>query len=724
MSAADRVLATAELPFIGGPMAWNPDGTWIAVGAATLNGQTGGFAVVDASTGDLLWHYDSRLITTGIAFSPTDDLLVVTFMVAPIAWNGVTDTKSIDFTGAGVHMFHANWRTEAWQSASTGSRLVDPANFTRDPKEARLVFSPNGQILAINGGAGSVFLYRSRTGDGRFVSRVDPDWLMPAFSSDSRLLATALRSRISVFDAAPLDLSHHDWDVPPPHPQWERTFYYREVYRLAFSDDDRRVVALTSKGPLVLDAAHGEVLSMPAWESGLEFPDNDVPWALSSDRQWGARLEGDRLVVYAVADGSVRFPPRPAAGTRVEFSPGDRFVAVNAAESSDGAMLVDAKAGNTVWLVSADVERIAFSPDATRLAVAGVEGPVRFLRIYPTGGHSLLWRRGLDAPVSAVSVTGPGIRLVAAATGDRAKVFHADSGDLLLDYPQSGLTAIKFGPDGKYFATGSMNGEVQLIKTVSARPRWPRAHRHDHRVSMVAFVPGDGDDADLVSASFDTTTRRLNGQTGQARWTHTQPHQRQVRLVAVSSDGRWVATGADRFTTVLDAATGKEREPPFEHNGQVQSIAFGGRWLAAGGGNLVLIIDPASGEQLEPVTHPQPVTAVAVSPDGSLLASGGHDKVVQVTDLSAGAPVPTHHLPLPRAITRLLFNPAGRELVVVTDDAVVRMIDLSDVSETETDRITYPVGVSVLDIAFSPDGALLAIGCDDNTARVYTRPTA
>ena len=64
------------------------------------------------------------------------------------------------------------------------------------------------------------------------------------------------------------------------------------------------------------------------------------------------------------------------------------------------------------------------------------------------------------------------------------------------------------------------------------------------------------------------------------------------------------------------------------------AIAPDGTWLAsAGDDGTVRIWDPATGQQRAALTgHAEPVKAVAIAPDGTWLASGGDDGTVRIWD--------------------------------------------------------------------------------------------
>jgi WD40 repeat protein len=85
-------------------------------------------------------------------------------------------------------------------------------------------------------------------------------------------------------------------------------------------------------------------------------------------------------------------------------------------------------------------------------------------------------------------------------------------------------------------------------------------------------------------------------------------------------------------------ATGQQRAALTGHTRGVSAVAVApdGSWLATGDDDgTVEVWDVATGQQRAALTgHTRGVSAVAVAPDGSWLATGSHDKTVRVWDVA------------------------------------------------------------------------------------------
>jgi len=113
--------------------------------------------------------------------------------------------------------------------------------------------------------------------------------------------------------------------------------------------------------------------------------------------------------------------------------------------------------------------------------------------------------------------------------------------------------------------------------------------------------------------------------------------------------------------------------------------------------------------------HPSAVTCLAVSPDGTLLVSGGKDKTIRLWSLPGGMWLRTLNGHT-RLLTCLALSADSRLLASGSEDHTIRLWSLPDGSmvnklKGDSDAITC--------LAISPDKQVLVSGGSDNTIRLW-----
>lgn len=194
-------------------------------------------------------------------------------------------------------------------------------------------------------------------------------------------------------------------------------------------------------------------------------------------------------------------------------------------------------------------------------------------------------------------------------------------------------------------------------------------------------------------------------------------HTSGVSDLAFSPDGKWLATAsADKTVRVWEVATGRESLVFASHTGWVHAVVFSpsGDWIASGGNDGVLRIwDPSSGQELHSIPQKDWIGALAVSPDGQLLATacgfyGGRSSAcpngtVHLWNPATGALVRDLNGPKP-GIFQLAFSRDGRLLAAASGGGatlweVATGHQLSSFTASE---------VGAYSVCLSPDGTILA----------------
>src|SRR5262249_18789246 len=110
--------------------------------------------------------------------------------------------------------------------------------------------------------------------------------------------------------------------------------------------------------------------------------------------------------------------------------------------------------------------------------------------------------------------------------------------------------------------------------------------------------------------------------------------------------------------------------------------------------------------------HNGPVSSVAFSPDGAMLASGSLDSTLKIWDLSQ-PPATLVRRDLLEPISTVAFNHDGSRLLVVTPSQAV-LLDATNSQTRDAMRELPHTDYGVL----SRDGRRVTIGCYDSTIRM------
>ncbi len=249
--------------------------------------------------------------------------------------------------------------------------------------------------------------------------------------------------------------------------------------------------------------------------------------------------------------------------------------------------------------------------------------------------------------------------------------------------------------------------------------REARAMVHGGELYAVAISP---DGKRVATGASDGTVKVWDAETGGKLFAigEVRPDgSAAVHALAFSPDGIRLAGGTeDGAVRVWDAIAGKAARALPRQGARVAGVAFSpdGRYLAAACEQVVRVWDLGGAETPSLKGHTARVDSLCYAPAGPRLATGAHDGTAWVWDTTTGERTAAHR-GHQHAVLAIAFGPDGDRVASADWDRVVRVWDAS------TGRAAFAVRGASHSIGFSPDGRWLAGGGYDQSLRVWDAAT-
>ena len=282
--------------------------------------------------------------------------------------------------------------------------------------------------------------------------------------------------------------------------------------------------------------------------------------------------------------------------------------------------------------------------------------------------------------------------------------------ELVLETPQ---TILKGSENGPVVLPGQ--GEASLLLQVASHQKKPTMPPRDNKVAAVDLT---SQELGLIKLWIDQGARgEVHG--GQMVWQSLPESYDPIYAVALSPDGQIAACTRANQIYLSHLPTGRlltcltdPRLPGAQpgskhgvaHQDAVHALAFSpdGNILASGGYREVkLWRRKASAQTFQVVPAGKGVTAVALSPDGRCLATADQEGHIMLTELPPTKPTTVLPAGTPAAVRRLRFSPSGNRLLAGSEDRVVRLWDVTDHSLVAEARTDSPVSA----LAWLDEGA-------------------
>ncbi|MGI9244574.1 MAG: protein kinase domain-containing protein, partial [Verrucomicrobiales bacterium] len=315
--------------------------------------------------------------------------------------------------------------------------------------------------------------------------------------------------------------------------------------------------------------------TLMVWDSATSLPQFELH--LSGALKWNLEFSSDGSLIMAVAESGIAI---------WDSTDGTRLASLSPSAIIQNALLSPARDPDGNYLIATIPDR---GTTGQLYKILHNDAPGQVTVIQPLGltldGVDIGFAGGEFLHASNRMAFSPdATRVAATATGGSARVWGTGNGELQLTLSgahRQRTESVAFSPDGGSIATTSLDGTAALWSSTSGDLIAVLPHGH-RPVNNAEFSP---DSTTLITTSADGTARLWDTATTEPIGLTLQ-HDRLIRRVTFSPDSARILTASlDGSARIWDAKSGLPLSAPLRHDGFVISGEFspdGNRVVTAG----------------------------------------------------------------------------------------------------------------------------------------------
>ncbi|MFK7768712.1 MAG: protein kinase [Mariniblastus sp.] len=388
--------------------------------------------------------------------------------------------------------------------------------------------------------------------------------------------------------------------------------------------------------------------------------------------------------------------------TCVDFAPNSKSLACTDRSNQVSVWDVDTFENVvTIPRFPRDLSSIAFSPDGNQLIVGESE-------------FNSVW---ISAEREKQDFSSPLIRVLSVKDGGKEIC--------TLECHTKEIASIAWAPDGRFFASASLDGLVAVWKRNGRKfTKWKTIDAHEGGVNGVAYSPTG---EQIVTGGNDSMVEVWDSETGLSVRSLTG-HQDNVTSVSFSADGTKLLSSSHDQSAIVWSETGEVMLSCRGHYSIVSDAKF-----MADGKTIVTVSDDRTSRiwnaQVNPSTlvmqhQTDVVWSNDFSPDDKRVVSASEDGTVVIHDAETGELI-GKKIQLEHAQLSAKFTRDGKYFVAgegATSDDSTEIRSMIRVWETSSQKLVKTIDAHaglIWDLDFSPDGSRMVSASSDKTFKVW-----